>query len=178
MLVQGIDPAIQKEINKRAQCQKNTFREIADVFRKTEELEPSTQRRNQFVWDKLYTAIGDYPVDDITPSQILEVCRLYERQGKTDSAKRMRSKASQVFRYAIALGLCQFNIADQISGILKVGKTKHRAAITDEEQLGQLLRNINKNVGRGDIAIDYAVKILPPCLCTSRRVACSKVGRY
>ena len=68
-----------------------------------------------------------FPIDSITATQILEVCRLYERQGKTDSAKRMRSKASQVFRYAIALGLCQFNVADQISGILKVGKTKHRA---------------------------------------------------
>lgn len=34
----------------------------------------------------------------------------------------MRSKASQVFRYAIALGLCQFNVADQISGILKLVK--------------------------------------------------------
>ncbi len=134
---------------------------IADEYRKTEELEPSTQRRNQFVWDKLYAAIGDKLITDITPTQILEVCRIYERQGKTDSAKRMRSKASQVFRYAIALGLCQFNVADQISGILKVGKTKHRAAITDEQQLGQLLRNINENIGRGDIAIDYAVKILP-----------------
>ena len=162
LLAQNVDPAIQKQReDDLKQIQKNTFKLIADEYRKTEELEPSTQRRNQFVWDKLYAAIGGYQIGDITPSQILEVCRLYERQGKTESAKRMRSKASQVFRYAIALGLCQFNVADQISGILKVGKTKHRAAITDEQQLGQLLRNINKNVGRGDIAIDYAVKILP-----------------
>lgn len=162
LLAQNIDPAIQKQReDDLKQIQKNTFKLIADEYRKTEELEPSTQRRNQFVWDKLYAAIGGYPIGDIAPSQILEVCRLYERQGKTESAKRMRSKASQVFRYAIALGLCQFNVADQISGILKVGKTKHRAAITDEQQLGQLLRNINKNVGCGDIAIDYAVKILP-----------------
>ena len=48
----------------------------------------------------------------------------------------MGSKASQVFRYAIALGLCQFNVTDQISGIFKVGKNKHRAAITDEQMLG------------------------------------------
>ena len=162
LLAQNIDPSIQKQReDELKQIQENTFKLIADEYRKTEELEPSTQRRNQFVWDKLYAAIGGYQIGDITPSQILEVCRLYERQGKTESAKRMRSKASQVFRYAIALGLCQFNVADQISGILKVGKTKHRAAITDEQQLGQLLRNINKNVGRGDIAIDYAVKILP-----------------
>lgn len=163
LLAQSIDPGIQKQREHEQEyfIRNNTFRYIADEYRKTEELEPSTQRRNEFVWDKLYAAIGDYPINDITPSQILEVCRLYERQGKTDSAKRMRSKASQVFRYAISLSLCQFNVADQISGILKVGKTKHRAAITDEQQLGQLLKNINANVGRGDIAIDYAVKILP-----------------
>ncbi|QGM27276.1 tyrosine-type recombinase/integrase [Acinetobacter towneri] len=160
-LVQNIDPAMQKKREAEITHKKNTFKLIANEYRKTEELEPSTQRRNQFVWDKLYAAIGDYPIDSITPSQILEVCRIYERQGKTDSAKRMRSKASQVFRYAIALGLCQFNVADQISGILKVGKTKHRSAITDEQLLGQLLRNIYNSVGRGDIAIDYAVKILP-----------------
>ncbi|WP_228291692.1 tyrosine-type recombinase/integrase [Acinetobacter towneri] len=141
-LVQNIDPAMQKKREAEITHKKNTFKLIANEYRKTEELEPSTQRRNQFVWDKLYAAIGDYPIDSITPSQILEVCRIYERQGKTDSAKRMRSKASQVFRYAIALGLCQFNVADQISGILKVGKTKHRAAITDEQKLGQLLKNI------------------------------------
>ncbi|WP_376745952.1 phage integrase central domain-containing protein [Acinetobacter schindleri] len=64
------------------------------------------QRRNQFVWDKLYSAIGDKLISDITPTQILEVCRIYERQGKTDSAKCIRSKASQVFHYAIALGFC------------------------------------------------------------------------
>ena len=160
LLAQNIDPAIQKQ-DKQSQCRNNSFRSVADEYRKTEELEASTQRRNQFVWDKLYAAIGEFPIDVITPSQILEVCRLYEKQGKNDSAKRMRSKASQVFRYAIALGVCQFNVADQITGILKVGKTKHRAAITDKQKLGQLLKNINTHAGRGDIAIDYAVKILP-----------------
>ena len=32
----------------------------------------------------------------------------------SDSAKRMRCKASQVFQYAIALGLCQFNVAEKL----------------------------------------------------------------
>jgi hypothetical protein len=79
-----------------------SFKLIADEYRKTEEFEPSTQRRNNFVWDTLYAAIGNYQIDSIAPSQILEVCRLYEWQRKIESAKRMRSKASQVFRYAKA----------------------------------------------------------------------------
>ena len=163
LIAQEIDPAIEKQkVEEKAQfALNNTFKAVAEEYRKTEELEPSTQRRNEFVWTKLYMAIGNYPISDITAIQILDACRLYEKQGKTDSAKRMRSKASQVYRYAIALGLCQFNVADQISGILKTGKVQHRSAITDTEMLGQLLRNIDQNFGRGEIVVDYAIKILP-----------------
>lgn len=163
LIAQGIDPALEKlREQERIQFNRgNTFKTIAEEYRKTEELEASTQRRNAFVWDKLYMAIGNYPISEITAAQILDACRLYEKQGKTDSAKRMRSKASQVYRYAIALGLCQFNVADQISGILKIGKVQHRSAITDTENLGQLLKNIDQNFGRGEIVVDYAIKILP-----------------
>lgn len=163
LISQNIDPALEKlREQERIQLDRgNTFEAVAEEYRKIEELEASTQRRNAFVWDKLYMAIGSYPISEITATQILDACRLYEKQGKTDSAKRMRSKASQVYRYAIALGLCQFNVADQISGILKAGKVQHRSAITDTEKLGQLLKNIDQNFGRGEIVVDYAVKILP-----------------
>lgn len=163
LISQNIDPIVEKD-RKKEQAQfllDNTFKSVAEEFRKTEELEPSTQKRNAFVWQKLYLSIGNYPISEITATQILDACRLYEKQGKTDSARRMRSKASQVYRYAIALGLCQFNIADQISGILKTGTKTHRAAITDSEKLGQLLKNIDQNFGRGEITVDYALKILP-----------------
>ncbi|OTG71576.1 hypothetical protein B9T26_11685 [Acinetobacter sp. ANC 4169] len=74
LLAQNIDPAIQKQReDELTQFQNNTFKLIADEYRKTEELEPSTQRRNNFVWDKLYAAIGDKTITDITPSQILDV---------------------------------------------------------------------------------------------------------
>ncbi|WP_441375026.1 tyrosine-type recombinase/integrase [Acinetobacter lwoffii] len=163
LISQNIDPIVEKD-RKKEQAQfllDNTFKSVAEEFRKTEELESSTQKRNAYVWEKLYLSIGNYPISEITATQILDACRLYEKQGKTDSARRMRSKASQVYRYAIALGLCQFNIADQISGILKTGTKTHRAAITDSEKLGQLLKNIDQNFGRGEITVDYALKILP-----------------
>lgn len=163
LISQDLDPVVEKE-RKKEQAQfflDNTFKSVAEEFRKTEELELSTQKRNSFVWEKLYLSIGHTPISEITATQILDACRLYEKQGKTDSARRMRSKASQVFRYAIALGLCQFNIADQISGILKTGTKTHRAAITDAKPLGKLLKNIDMSFGRGEITVDYALKILP-----------------
>lgn len=163
LLAQNIDPSIQKkrDADSLRFAKENTFRSIAEEYRKTEELADSTQRRNGFVWEKLYMSIGNTPIAEITATQILDACRIYENQGKTDSAKRMRSKASQVFRYAIALGLCQFNIANQISGILKTGKTKHRSAITDAEKFGRLLNDIEKSWSQGDIVVNYALMILP-----------------
>ncbi|EPF6236068.1 hypothetical protein OSH17_05500 [Acinetobacter baumannii] len=129
---------------------------MADEFRLTEEITESTKQCNDSIWEKLYLSVGSIPISKITALQILDACRkitalqildacrLYENQGKYDSAKRMRSKASQVFKYAIVLGLCQYNVADQISGILKSGTVKHYAAITDEERLEQLLLGLSK----------------------------------
>lgn len=117
---------------------------MADEFRLTEEITESTKQCNDSIWEKLYLSVGSIPISKITALQILDAYRLYENQGKYDSAKRMRSKASQVFKYAIVLGLCQYNVADQISGILKSGTVKHYAAITDEERLEQLLLGLSK----------------------------------
>lgn len=163
LIAQNVDPSTEKRREQEHQrfAKNNTFQAIAEEYRKTEELADSTQRRNGFVWEKLYMSIGNKPITEITATQILDACRLYESHGKTDSAKRMRSKASQVFRYAIALGLCQFNIADQISGILRTGKTKHRSAITDAEKFGSLLNDIDGSWDKGDIVVNYALKILP-----------------
>ncbi len=51
LLSQCVDPGEQKPNSQdRTKSKlKNLFRTIADEYRKTEELEPSTQRRNQFI---------------------------------------------------------------------------------------------------------------------------------
>ncbi|MFH7764978.1 integrase arm-type DNA-binding domain-containing protein [Acinetobacter sp. BSP-28] len=110
LISQNIDPS-EIKIKEKEQAlfaADNTFKFIAEEFRKTEELESSTQKRNAFVWEKLYLSIGKYPISEITAAQILDACRLYEKQGKTDSARRMRSKDLQVFHYTIALGLWSY----------------------------------------------------------------------
>ncbi|MBM0876680.1 integrase arm-type DNA-binding domain-containing protein [Acinetobacter pittii] len=162
-IAQNIDPVEQRK--REAQVKKrnliSTFAAVADEFRLTEEITERTKQRNKAIWEKLYLSIGSIPVSEITALQVLDACRLYENQGKYDSAKRMRSKASQVFKYAIVLGLCQYNIADQISGILKSGTVNHYAAITDEKRLGQLLLDLSEPNLNGSIIVYYATLILP-----------------
>lgn len=163
LIARDIDPAVhkQRENDRRRLSDESTFSVVADKFRETEELKESSQNRNSYIWDKLYLSLGNKPIADITALDVLDTCRIYENQGKFDSAKRMRSKASHVFKYAIVLGLCKFNVADQISGILKSGQVNHYAAITDEAQLGKLLADIEVLGVRGSAIVNYALKIMP-----------------
>ena len=128
---------------------------------KTESVMPSTASRNAFSYQHLFDAIGKRPIHEITARELLTVCQVYEKQGKFEAARRMRSKASQVFKYAIVLGMCDRNVAMDIQGVLKTGKVKHHSAVTDPEALGQLLLNIDGYDKRGSIVTCYILKILP-----------------
>ena len=51
--------------------------------------------------------IGNKNVDGIAPSEILGFLRLIEGRGKNETASRVLGICSQVFRYAVACGLCE-----------------------------------------------------------------------
>lgn len=51
---------------------------------------------------------------------------------------------------------------------------QHRSAITDTEALGQLLKYINQNFGRGEVVVDYAVKILQHVFVRSGELRAAK----
>ncbi len=44
---------------------------------------------------------GQVPIHEVTPPMVLAACRKEERAGKLETARRIRSKCSQVFRYAV-----------------------------------------------------------------------------
>lgn len=145
MLADNRDPSVERkhEQDQAKNALANTFEQVAREFMKTESVMPSTASRNVFSYQHLFDAIGKRPIHEITARELLSVCHVYEKQGKYEAARRMRSKASQVFKYAIVLGFCDRNIAMDIQGVLKTGKLKHHSAVTDPEALGQLLLNID-----------------------------------
>lgn len=163
MLADNRDPSIEKKLeeDQAKNALANTFEQVAREFMKTESVMPSTASRNAFSYQHLFDAIGKRPIHEITARELLSVCQVYEKQGKYEAARRMRSKASQVFKYAIVLGFCDRNVAMDIQGVLKTGKVKHHSAVTDPEALGQLLLNIDGYDKRGSIITCYILKILP-----------------
>lgn len=163
LLSQGIDPSShKKEIEEQAKfAMNNTFEAVAREFMKTEKLSEATVRRNSFVYQYLFDAIGKKPIHEITARQLLDVCQIYDKQGKSETARRMRSKAGQVFKYGLVLGLCNRNVALDIQGLLQPHKKKHHAAVTDPKLLGELLVAIDGYTKRGSIVMCYALKIMP-----------------
>lgn len=95
LLSQGIDPSVHKK-NTEKQARfalQNTFEAVAHEFMQTEVLVESTRHRNEFIYQYLFDAIGKKPIHEISAHQLLDVCQIYEKQGKSETARRMRSKA-------------------------------------------------------------------------------------
>ena len=86
--------------------------------------------------------IGPRPISEILPMEVLEVLRKVERRGRLDTARRLRSTISCVFRYAIATARATQDPTYALRGALTAPKSRPRAAITSPEALGGLLRAI------------------------------------
>lgn len=144
-LADKIDPAINRKAMKNAwnETQANTFEVVAREWlgKKATIWAPSnttkTTRRleiDAFPW------IGDRPISEITPPELLSVLRRTEARGALGTAHRVLQTCGQVFRYAIATGRAQRDPAADLRGALQPVKEGHFAAITDPKAIGSLLR--------------------------------------
>ncbi len=103
-LVDGIDPAADK---KRKKIQKlfdsgNSFagvgREYIDKKLIGERKAPATISKTEWLLRLLTPALGNLPIAEIEPVEILAPLRKLEKAGKLETARRCRAFASTVFR--------------------------------------------------------------------------------
>ncbi len=163
-LALGIDPARRKQEEKAAAKlgAENSFEAIAEEFlekREKEGLAATTLSKSRWFLDQLRPSIGRLPVADITPREVLLALRKVENAGKRETANRMRSFASRVFRYAVATARADSDPAHALRGALAAPVVKHFAAITDAPRLGELLRAIEGY--SGEPATMTALKLTP-----------------
>lgn len=102
----------------------------------------TTLTKARWFLDILSPGIGNTPVAEVSPHELLAALRRIERKGHRESARRARSFASRVFRYAVATLRAQHDPAQPLRGALIAPVTRHFAAITDPLKLGGLLRAI------------------------------------
>lgn len=144
LLAAGTDPSHQQKVEAaRARVEENdTFKLVAEEWvakNEREGLAEITLSKLRWLLDKAYPKIDNRPVAKITAQEVLAVLRAVEATGRHESARRMRSVLSRVFRYAIATTRAERDPASDLRGALTVPKAKHLAAITTEDRAGDLM---------------------------------------
>jgi len=137
----------------------NTFETIAREWLERQILAESTRDKAGWLLEFAFEVFGHRAITEITPPMVLTACRKEEAKGHYETARRIKSKCSQVFRYAVATGRLERDPTPDLRGALIPPQTKHRAAITDIKSIPQLLRDIDKY--HGDINTRCALKLSP-----------------
>jgi integrase len=145
---EGIDPSVKRrldEVARRAGAA-TTFERVAREWLTKQKgvLAPSTFDKAEWLLEELaFPWLGNRPIRDIEPPEMLAVLQRVEERGKIETAHRLKQKCSQVFRYAIATARATRDPCSDLRGALTPVKVTNRAAITDPSALGALLRAID-----------------------------------
>ena len=152
LLASGIDPSQQQKVDAaRARIEEdNSFKSVALEWiakNEREGMAEITLSKIRWLLDKAYPKIGTRPIAKVTAQEVLAVLRSVEATGRYESARRMRSVLSRIFRYAIATTRAEHDPARDLRGALTVPKVKHLAAITTAKRTGELMRAIHGYTG-------------------------------
>ena len=169
LLDNGIDPSQQRKEKKEQAIQvqeesENTFEKSAKLY--IEHLRPE---RNEKYWDSIESAferdinpiIGTKNVNDVKAKDIINVLNHIQSRGAIETAHRLFTQISSVFKYGVSHGFAERNPCNDMdkSHVLKQVTTKHYATITDNKQIGKLLYDINKYSGA--YTVRMALKFAP-----------------
>lgn len=147
----GTDPLAERKHEKLVAVFKaaNTFGEIAKEYIDKQvaqgQADATTQKANWLL--EQLKPIAARPVADLKPIDLLAALKRIEAKGKYETARRCRSFAGRVFRYAVATGRGESDPSSILRGALVVPKVKHHAAILDPKAMGELLRAIDAYTG-------------------------------
>lgn len=90
----------------------------------------------------LIPSLGDRIISQIKSLHILPILKAIEGSGHLETAKRVRSIASQIFKYACWNLMCEEDPTAILVGATKSPKVTHFASITDEQGFSILLKKI------------------------------------
>ena len=152
MLLDNIDPATAKkdQIAEETKKAQNTFKAVAlewfDV--KAESWSEKYAQKVMLGLEKnIFPFLGNRPIDEITPPELLECLRKMEKRGSFDIANRTKQICGQVFRFGIQTGKCERDAAADLKDALKTRKTEHYRTI-DCSQLPDFLKALERNEAR------------------------------
>jgi integrase len=164
LLAAGVDPSLHRQAQKSA-AELQTANSFEVVAREwfiryspnwAESHSKTVLRRLE---KDIFPWLGDRAIAEITASELLAVIRQVEGRGALETAHRELNICGQVFRYAVATGRAERDPSGDLRGALPPVQTKHLAAITDPQKVGELLRTLD--VYQGGLVVRCALRLTP-----------------
>ena len=164
LLTNSIDPAQNRKAHKQARVDlaANSFEIVArEWFAK---FEPNwTEGHSEKIIKRLerdiFPKLGKRPIAEIKAPELLACLRKIEERGALETAHRALQNCGQVFRYSIATGRAERDLAADLRGSLPPAKETHLAAITDPKAIAELLRAIDGY--SGTLVTQCAMRLAP-----------------
>lgn len=160
----GVDPSALRKAHKaaRGEAAQNSFEVVSREWHKkytpTWSASHAVRTMERLEHD-VFPWIGKRPINELKPMDLLQVLRRIEDRGALETAHRARTCCGQVFRYAVATGRAERDIASDLRGALPPVRTRHHAAIIDPKQVTHLLRDIDEF--QGSFITRCALKLAP-----------------
>ncbi|EGO0473292.1 TPA: tyrosine-type recombinase/integrase [Salmonella enterica] len=144
-LLNGVDPADQKQAIKKKEAVADSF---GDIFHEW-------HAHKSKVWSKGYAdemmsmftddilpIIGHLRMEEVEPMILLKVIRLFEDRGAMERADKARRRCGEVFSYAIVTGRAKYNPSPDLSGAMK-GYRKNNYPFLPMHRIHEFQRSIN-----------------------------------
>ncbi|MDF7289705.1 tyrosine-type recombinase/integrase [Proteus mirabilis] len=151
LVANGVDPseARKEERNKVSGQSENTFKKITLEWfngRKDRWSEGYRDDMMEAFENDVFPYIGDRPIAEIKPLELLEVLSIMEKRGVTEKLKKVRQRCGEVWKYAIITGRAEYNPApDLASAFIPHQRENYPYLLADE--LPEFLSLVDKYQG-------------------------------
>lgn len=98
-----------------------TFKSVAEAWikhRKGEVVPEHQDRITARLAREAFPTLGDRPIGDIVPAEVLAILRRVEGRGTIESAHRLKGDLSMIFRFGVASGACASDPTRDLKGSL------------------------------------------------------------
>lgn len=167
-LAGGVDPRLERrEVAERQRVSHlNTFELLARAWLAQAQKDRQwsagyAEKVRRHLEIHMFPWIGRHAIDTIVPTELVRCLHRIKERGHLETAQRVREAVLHVYQYAVDVGALQpsQNFVNSRTGGLPSPRSRHYAAITDADQLGQLLRDIAAY--RGNVITRAALRLSP-----------------
>ncbi len=169
LIKDGVDPVAHRRARRWANVQtaEDTFEGLArewwDTLHRHDTVQKHAERNLRRLELYAFPLLGRRPVRELTAGEVLEALRVPERQGRLDTAHRVRALIGQVMRYGIPTGRTERDVTQDLKGMLRSPRVKHHKAVLDLDQLAAMLRAMDDYSGTATVR--GALRLAPILFC-------------